>query len=122
MRDVMLVAAGGAVGSAARYLVTLLLGAAPGRPPLGTLVVNVVGCLCIGLFMGAAGPRGWLGPARLLVVTGVLGGFTTFSAFGWETYALAADRAHAAALHNVLLQVVLGLAAVWLGARLAAAF
>lgn len=124
LRDVLLVALGGAVGSVARYAVSGLASATPAgaRFPLGTLLVNVVGCLAIGAFMGAAQSREWLlGPARLLVVTGLLGGFTTYSAFGWETYVLALLRAPAAAALNVLLQLALGLAAVWAGARLVAA-
>lgn len=124
LSGVLLVALGGAVGSVARFGLSSLVGttAAGARFPLGTLVVNVLGCAAIGAFMGSAYSRDWLlGPARLFVVTGLLGGFTTFSAFGWETYALAEGRSPGGAALNVLLQLALGIGAVWLGARLAVA-
>ena len=123
MRNLLLVGLGGFLGSAARYwVVTAVSGtsAAP-RFPLGTLVVNVVGSLLIGVVAGLAESRAWLGPeTRLFVATGVLGGFTTFSAFALETHALARLQTSASALLNVALQLGLGLAAVWLGLRLAA--
>ncbi len=123
IRGVLLVALGGALGSVARYAVsTLAASAGAARFPLGTLLVNVAGCLAIGAFLGAAQSREWLlGPARLFVVVGLLGGFTTYSAFGWETYALARERGAGPAALNVALQLALGLGAVWAGARAAAA-
>ena len=66
--------------------------------------------------MGMADFRQLLKPdARLLLVVGLLGGFTTFSAFGYETFALARDKEFGAALFNIGAQVVVGLAAVWAG-------
>ena len=79
---VLLVAAGGAVGSVLRYVVSLLALEAFGTAfPWGTLVVNVLGSAAIGV----CGGIGLGGNLRLLLVTGVLGGFTTFSAFSLET-------------------------------------
>lgn len=91
LKDALAVALGGALGSVLRWLVSS--GFARGteaRFPWGTLAVNLAGSFVIGLVLGWANDRGPLAPTlRLLVVTGVLGGFTTFSALSWETLALA---------------------------------
>jgi CrcB protein len=104
---VLLVAAGGAIGSVLRYAVSLaalaLLGAAF---PWGTLAVNVVGSAAIGALAGA----GLDGQARLLLVPGLLGGFTTFSAFSLEA-AFLWERSAALAVAYVVLSVALGIAA-----------
>jgi CrcB protein len=78
--------------------------------------VNVAGCLLIGAAAAAADTRQLLSPeARLFLMVGVLGGFTTFSTFGYETLALARDGEALRAAANVITHVVLGLAAVWAG-------
>jgi len=88
--------------------------------PWGTLLVNVTGCFAIGFLAALADERGPLGPTgRLFWMVGVLGGFTTFSTFGYETFALAREGSHALALGNTLAQIVLGLGAVWAGVVLA---
>jgi CrcB protein len=115
--DVLWVGVGGAAGAIARYLVSgLVQDRAGGLFPWGTLVVNVTGCLAMGLLAGLADARGFMTPAtRALLVVGVLGGFTTFSAFGNETMNLLVDRDLLRAAANVGLNVVLGLGAVWAG-------
>ncbi|GAB4359006.1 MAG: fluoride efflux transporter CrcB [Immundisolibacter sp.] len=114
------VAAGGAIGSMARYLVVNGLAAWLGRAfPYGTLAVNVAGSLLMGVALATLVQRGWLGePWRAGIMVGLLGGFTTFSAFAGETLMLAQQRPVAAAL-NVGLNIVLCLAAVWVGGKLA---
>lgn len=121
MREVLLVGAGGFIGSVARYLVSMAVSASTATAfPLGTAVVNIVGCLLIGILAGAAESRDWVTePARLFLITGVLGGFTTFSAFAFETNTLLRQGAAGAAVLNVGGQVMVGLAMVWLGMRLA---
>ena len=112
-----LVAGGGAAGSVARYLLSGWLQSKAGISfPWGTLGVNVLGCLCIG-FLGAAlsGPLLLPPGYRLFLIVGVLGGFTTFSAFGWETLALAREGQMRLALLNIGLSNVLGLTAAWSG-------
>lgn len=87
-----------------------------GTFPYGTLSVNVLGCLVIGVLGGLADARGVLGPtARLVVVLGVLGGFTTFSTFAYETLALLRDGEHLHAAANVLSSVAVSMVAVWIG-------
>jgi len=114
----LLVGCGGFVGAVLRYGVGGLVhrsGAMAGFP-FGTLTVNVVGCLLIGAAAAAAETRQLLVPeARLFLMVGVLGGFTTFSTFGYETLALARDGEALRAAVNVVTHVVLGLAAVWAG-------
>jgi CrcB protein len=121
----VLVGVGGFLGSIARYAVsgwaTQLTHAS--RFPVGTAVVNITGCLLIGLLAGIAEHAHLMSPAtRLFLLTGVLGGYTTYSAFAYETYFLGRVNLTLAAAGNVALQVTLGIVAVWLGARLAAVF
>jgi CrcB protein len=117
-RAAVLVGVGGFLGSAGRYLVggwvhRLVPFASF---PFGTLVVNVGGCLLIGVFAGLSDGRQLFAPElRVFLLIGVLGGFTTFSSFAYETLALARDAELARALANVAAQVILGLAAAWLG-------
>lgn len=109
------VAAGGALGSVARYAVKLGFGPAAGFP-WWTLLVNVVGGLVIGLLALAA--RDWPEALRAGVIVGLLGGFTTFSAFSLETLQLLRDQPVIAVV-NVLLNVGVALAACALGLWLA---
>lgn len=88
--------------------------------PVGTLAVNVLGCLLIGFLSGALSGRLLVREEyRMAVLIGVLGGFTTFSTFGWETFGLLNDGQYLRGVANVLLSLVLGLAAVAVGYRLA---
>jgi CrcB protein len=118
----LLVGLGGLVGSVGRYLGAGLVHRLLPRMtfPVGTLVVNVAGCLVIGLLAGLADSRGVMrSETRALLLIGVLGGFTTFSTFGYETLQLVRDAQFARASLNVLAHVALGLAAVWAGDALA---
>jgi CrcB protein len=84
--------------------------------PMGTLAVNVIGCLGIGFLSGLIEYRQMLEPeARFFLLVGVLGGFTTFSTFGYETFSLARDGETLAVALNVGLSVTLGVCAVWAG-------
>jgi len=87
MKALILVAVGGGFGAVCRYwLSTALMRWAASGFPFGTLAVNLLGCVLIGLWAGLAARHAWLnGDLRLLLVSGVLGGFTTFSAFGLES-------------------------------------
>lgn len=122
LRSVLLVGCGGFLGSAGRFLLSgwvhrLMPYSAF---PWGTLAVNVSGCFLIGIFSGLADARQLWGPdLRLFVMLGVLGGFTTYSSFAYETMALARDADFSRAALNVVGQVVLGLAAAWFAYALA---
>ncbi|MEM7351082.1 MAG: fluoride efflux transporter CrcB [Acidobacteriota bacterium] len=115
---VLLVGLGGFVGSSARFMVSGLVHRLLPHSafPLGTLTVNVVGCLVIGFLGGLMELRQILGPAqRLFLLVGVLGGFTTFSSFAYETLDLIHATQAARAGLNIAAQVLLGLGAAWVG-------
>lgn len=116
--QIILVGIGGFIGAVFRFLLSgFVHRLVPlSEFPFGTLAVNVVGCLLIGLLNGLAETRQVIGPElRLFLMIGMLGGFTTFSAFGYETLELIRDAEVFRAMGNVFLQVLLGLVAVWLG-------
>ena len=118
MTRILLIGAGGFAGSILRYALSGLVqdAARDSLFPYGTLAVNVLGCLGIGVLMELAEARGAFGvETRALLVTGLLGGFTTFSAFGNETLYLLRDAERVLATANVLANVILGLAAVHVG-------
>jgi CrcB protein len=118
MRLIALVGLGGAAGSMLRYWLGGLAQARLGSAafPAGTLAVNLAGCLAIGMLAYLADSRGAASPeTRALLLVGLLGGFTTFSAFGNETLNLIRDGEGLLAGANVTANVVLGVAAVWLG-------
>ena len=108
---------GGFVGALARYGVGGLVHRYLGSSfPTGTLLVNALGCLLMGATVCLVEERQLLGPGvRVFVMIGVLGSFTTFSTFGYETLAMLRDGEYPAAFGNVAANVFLGLAAVWLG-------
>jgi CrcB protein len=110
----LVVALGGALGSLARYGTGLALPHDPSDLPVATLLVNVVGCLLLGLLVAGWPHARWLRP---FLGTGVLGGFTTFSAFALETDRLL-DRAPVVAVLYVGLSLLVGLAAASAGLRL----
>src|SRR5262245_30627153 len=121
MERVMVVGAGGFLGSAARYVVQgLVYRYLPADFPYATFFINVTGCFAIG-FLGVLAQENFLiGPtARLFLMVGVLGGYTTFSTFGYETVELLRVGSGFAAAANVVGQVLLGLFAVWGGAATA---
>jgi CrcB protein len=113
------IAVGGALGSMARHGINVLVQSRwpMMRFPLATFVVNVAGCLVIGVLAGLI-MAGRITPRlywREFVFVGLLGGFTTFSTFGLDTFLLARSHSTAQAALNVGLQVIGGLAVVWLG-------
>lgn len=118
----MIVLAGAGLGGVARYALSAWIMAKSGlRFPLGTLLVNVSGCFLIGLLMTLLTERLQLHSHwRLFLVVGVLGGYTTFSSFEYETLQAVRDGARWMGLLYVAGSVLFGYAAVWLGAVLAA--
>jgi len=117
VREIVLVAVGGALGAVLRYTIGLAITAraTPGFP-WNTLAVNVVGAFLIGLLMALPLGDGVPGAAwRLFLATGILGGFTTFSALSYESIALIENGALWAGLANMFGSGAVGLAAAWLG-------
>ena len=123
MERLLYVAAGGALGSVARYQTGVwalrLLG--PGRPWAGTFAVNIVGGFLMGLLVGVLALRGGADQDRwrLLLAVGVLGGFTTFSSFSLDTALMIQRRAWDAAFGYALASVVLSISALFIGLTLA---
>lgn len=118
MSPILFIGIGGFLGSVSRYLVTGWVHDLLGNPsfPYGTLAVNVLGCLVIGSVAGLIDARDLFNQeTRAFVVTGFLGGFTTYSAFGLQTTTLLRDGAIPAAMANVGLQIILGVGAAFLG-------
>src|SRR3954453_16396717 len=113
----LLIAAGGAFGSISRYaLQGWVQRATTTNFPLGTLVVNLIGCALIGFLTATfTGPKLIREEYRIGIIVGILGGFTTFSTFGLETFSLANDRQFAVAALYVVVSCGFGLLAVWAG-------
>lgn len=114
------IALGGALGAVLRYLVATTVQRVAGPAfPLGTLTVNVVGSLLMGMLFVMLVERAVVGPEwRAAVLVGVLGAFTTFSTFSMETFNLMAEGRMLAAAVNMVASVAACLAAVWLGVAL----
>jgi len=123
MLKILLIACGGGAGSVLRYLVQHSVQGIVGATfPLGTLLVNVLGCLVLGALAAVfAGPVVVREEIRLGLTVGVLGGFTTFSTFGLETFDIASrgdEWSWLLAGANVALSCGLGLLAIWAGTRI----
>ena len=121
MLNLVYVGVGGLLGSIGRYLVGgAVYQIFPNSYfPIGTAVVNILGCFLIGFLSGLTELRQLLGPEmRVFLLIGLLGGFTTFSTFGYETIASMRGGEFLPALANVFVQVIVGLSAVWLGYNL----
>lgn len=112
------IGAGGFIGAILRYVVSGMFYKLFGKAwfPYGTLAVKVIGCLLIGFLSGLTEDRQLFSPElRLLVFIGILGGFTTFSTFGYEMFTFTRDGQIISSLTNLMLHIILGLGAVWLG-------
>ena len=120
IRNVLLVGLGGGIGSMARYICQRWAYAIyPHHFPWGTFAVNLVGCLLIGIFWGISfksfeGNENW----KLFFMTGLCGGFTTFSAFTLEGIGLIKEQRLALFFSYVAASVVLGLLATYIGMRI----
>ncbi|HEV2295702.1 MAG TPA: fluoride efflux transporter CrcB [Tepidisphaeraceae bacterium] len=117
MKQLMLVSLAGAIGVAARWKLSgLVLQYTPDwRFPVATFIVNVAGCLVAGALAGLVIKLNLFGPdARLVLFTGLLGGFTTFSAFGVESVYLLRRAEYAVAMSYITLSVAGGIGGLWL--------
>lgn len=121
LRLIAMVALGGAIGSVGRYALTVAVqNRTSAAFPTGTLVVNVTGAFLLGLIMRYAMQSFTLTPEmRLLLTTGLCGGYTTFSTFSYESVRMVEDGEWRAALLYILLSVILSLGAMFIGFRAA---
>jgi CrcB protein len=118
LKAALLVGMGGFIGAVLRHGLSGLVhrGISLSAFPYGTLVVNLLGCFAIGAFAGLVESRQLFGPDfRKFALIGLLGGFTTYSTFGYETFAMLRDTEYLRAAANVGVHVVLGLTLVWAG-------
>lgn len=116
MMHLLAVALGGAIGSLLRYWISGWLNTPEGRLPVGTLSINVIGSLLMGIAFVLIMEKARLSPElRPLIMTGMLGGFTTFSTFSLEAVTLLNEGHTGAALIYVLLSVILCITALYLG-------
>lgn len=116
MYKILLIGIAGAVGTLARYGTQSAMAPLSERFPYGTLTANLLGCLLIGLLQALFADRMLIRPEyRVAILVGFLGGYTTFSTFGWETAALLQDSQNLRAAVNVLLSNVAGIFMVMAG-------
>jgi len=117
MNNILLIAIGGAIGSVSRYgCQKWIYQLFPHPFPLGTFVVNILGSLLIGLFFGLSEKGNIMSPEwRIFLTTGLCGGYTTFSTFSFESLSLLKEGNYVYALMYIVLSVMFGLMAVWLG-------
>jgi CrcB protein len=117
VQSYVLVFLGGGLGAAARYWLSGVVHERFGSGfPYGTLIVNIVGCIIIGLVMGSMQERFLSHPSlRLFLTIGILGGFTTFSSFSYETIAMLRDGEVAYASLNVVASLVCCITGTWIG-------
>lgn len=118
IKNLLLVAAGGGIGAAIRYAISLLL--QNNTFPAATLIINITGSLAIGIIMAISlkSPPQLTEAARLFLATGICGGFTTFSAFSYENIHLLQSGKYNLAFIYIFASVLLGLSATWLGFKL----
>lgn len=121
MQKYLLIAAGGGLGSAARYWVGSTISGRMGtRFPFGTFVINITACIVIGFALTYLGKRTGLDPAwRFLIAVGFIGAYSTFSTYEWETLSTLRSGAFMLAAFYAVGSLILGLAATWCGALLA---
>jgi CrcB protein len=117
IKQIIIVAIGGAAGSVLRYLATIIsIKFYNNNFPIATFIVNILGCLLIGIFIGIFDRYGNFNENfRLLLITGFCGGFTTFSAFSSENISLMQNGNTFLAITYIGLSVIIGLLAVWFG-------
>ncbi len=120
----LLIGSGGFIGSVLRYWTSLNTYKIFGEKfPFGTLAVNIIGCLLIGFIAEISENRFLISSeVRTFLMIGFLGGYTTFSTFGYETFVLFQDKDYITALANIFLSVIVCLASVWIGTIIAKLF
>ena len=121
MFNLLIIGIGGFIGAVLRYIISGFFYDLYGdKFPYGTLAVNIIGCLALGFFITLAEGKFIISPQmRSFAAIGVLGAFTTFSTFSFETLALLQNELYTSAFLNILISVIVGIFAVWAGIVLA---
>jgi len=124
MKEYIVIFVGGGLGASARYWLSGLLYEKWGTAfPYGTLAVNILGCLAIGILMSSTEERFLASPQlRLFLTIGILGGFTTFSSFSYETIAMVRDGEFFYGSLNVMTSVFSCLIGTWIGIQIGKLF
>ena len=124
MQKYLFIAAGGALGSIARFWVGSTVASRMGTKfPYGTFIINITACIIIGFSLAFLGRRTELNPAwRFLIPVGFVGAYSTFSTFEWETFSNLQTGAFFIAALYVVLSLLLGLVGVWCGVLIARVF
>ena len=117
MVEILSVGLGGFLGAISRYIISMQASRLfTGRIPIGTLCVNILGGLLIGLILELNSRTNVVSPQmKLFLTTGLMGGLTTFSTFSYETVGLFSDGSYTSAMINIILNVVLSLVGVIIG-------
>lgn len=117
IRTILIIGLGGAIGSILRYLTSLLVARFwENHFPLATFITNVIGCFLIGLFIGILEKQQLANSdLKRFLITGFCGGYTTFSAFGYENFNLLQSQNSLMTFAYIALSVIIGLLAVWFG-------
>jgi len=121
MINLLIIGVGGFIGAILRYIISGFFYDLYGNKfPYGTLAVNLIGCFALGFFITMAEGKFIISPQmRSFAAIGLLGAFTTFSTFSFETLVLLHDELYVSAFLNILISVIVGLLAVWIGIVLA---
>jgi fluoride exporter len=124
MLNLLIIGIGGFIGAILRYIISGFFYDLYGdKFPYGTLAVNLIGCFALGFFITMAEGKFIVSPQmRSFAAIGLLGAFTTFSTFSFETLALLQNELYSSAFFNILISVIVGLFAVWAGIVLAKLF
>ena len=118
MRQLLSVGIGGFIGSTIRYILYINFNKIHGSNfPIGTLLVNIIGCFFIGLLFNSDLFNNQKYAVEEFVIIGILGGFTTFSAFGMETYNLIKNELLGTALLYIFLSIIFGLIAIYISSK-----
>lgn len=117
MAKLIIIGLGGFIGAVGRYLITqYFFQTSTSDFPVGTFIVNILGCLVLGMFMYyAQNSDVFSSHMRMFIAIGILGAFTTFSTFSYETVALFNEQKVMLAMANIVGSIILGIFSVWLG-------
>jgi fluoride exporter len=124
MMNILIIGIGGFIGAILRYIISGFFYDLYGdKFPYGTLAVNIIGCFALGFFITMAEGKFIISPQmRSFAAIGLLGAFTTFSTFSFETLALIQNQLYTSALLNILISILVSIFAVWAGIILARLF